>query len=339
MAISGADASRINRVLTTTFDKFSPKISNEIAKNDGVVAVFGANERIKINDGGERAIETLDTSENTNFGFRAYTADIDIARQDSRKQAKYAYATLSGAVTINDVEKAMNGGDKVIYPLVEAEIDNAKRTIVRLIANALRASSPSATEPESILTIIPDTAVASQTTTTGEISRSSYSWWRSQYDSTATDLSASSGLESLIAFYLQSCSKGTSKLDQPDFGLTTGTLFAALMAQAEALRRFSADDKLAALGIPNIRVMNAAIIADPSMASGDLRLINTNFCQIQVLRTPNMSNIGERPQSIPVSINPFQRAINSLHTVSLMYVSLALTCSSLQRQGISTNCS
>jgi hypothetical protein len=339
MPISGADASKINRVLTTTLDRYSPKISNELARNDGIIALFGANGRIKINDGGERAIETLDVTENPNVGFRSRYADIPVALADSRKQAKYAYATIDGAVVLNDIEKAMNAGDSKIYDLPEAEVTNFKNTLVRKIADALRATTPGANDPESILTIIPDTAVASQSTTTGELSRSTYRWWRSQYDSTSADLSAAAGLEILLAFYMQSCAKGASKLDQPDFGLTTGTLFAALSSQADVLRRFSPNDKMLKLGFSNIEVVNATIIADPAMTAGDIRFINSNFCQLQALRTPSMQNVGERPNTLPVSFKPFKDAYNSLHAVSIGYLSFALTCSSLQRQGIQTSCS
>ena len=340
MPVSAAEADRVNRVLTTTLARYSPKISNEIARNDGVVAVFGLNGRIKVVDGGEMAIETLDTAENPNFDFRPIYSDIPTARADTRKQAKYAWATIDGAVTVNKIEQAMNAGDRAIYSLVESDVDNAKRTIVRKVADALRASAPGASNPESILTLIPDTATASQTTTTGTLSRQTNSWWRSQFSNTAMDLSANGGLEALMAFILQSVSKGTAKLDQPDFGLTTGTLFAALSAgQGDANRRFAPDDKFLKLGFTNIVVMNATIIPDPSIAAGDLYLINTNSAQLQVLRTPDQTTVGERPQTMPVSVGPFENAINSLHKIALVYLTFALTCSSLQRQGIATNCS
>lgn len=339
MAISGSDASRVNRVLTTTLDKYSPRISNELARNDGVIGVFGLRGAIKMANGGERAVETLDKSENSNFGFRSKYSDVPTSRQDSRAQAKYAWATIDGAVAINDIEKAMNSGQAKIYDLVAAEITNAKNTMIRQIADALRASSPGASDPESVLTIIQDNAGASQTGSTGEISRTANAYWRNQYSNTSMDLSSVGGFEALTAFMLQSCAKGTSKLDQPDFGLTSGTLFAALSSQNENLRRFSSDSKVADMGFSSIIVNGATIIADPSIASGNLYLINTNHMFLQVLRTPGMKNVGERPQTMPISTRAFQTAYNSLHTASIMYLTFALTCSSLQRQGIATNCS
>lgn len=339
MAVNGADSARVNRVLTTTLDRYSPQISNELARNDGIIGVFGARGAIKMADGGERAIETLDKSENTNFGFRSHYATIPTNRQDTRTQAKYAWATISGSVAISDIEKAMNGGEAKIYNLVEAEINNAKNTIVRQVADALRESSPGASNPESLYTIIQDNAGTSQTGSTGEISRTGNSWWRNAYSNTSMDLSGT-GWESLMAFMIQDVAKGTSKKDQPDFALTTGTLFAALSYQGDTNRRYlGSDPDVMKLGFSNIVVNGATVIADPSITSGDLYLINTNHMFIQCLRTPNMKDIGDRPQTISISVRPFETAYNSLHTASVMYTTFALTCSSLQRQGIATNCS
>lgn len=338
MAISGTDASRENRVLTTTLDRYSPQISNEIARNDGVVGIFGARGAIKVVTGGQRAVETLDKSENSNFDFRSKYSDVPTGRMDSRTQAKFAWATLDGSVAINAIEKAMNSGDAKIYDLVEAEIMNAKNTIVRKVADALRASSPGASAPESVLTLIQDNAAASQTGSTGEIARNT-TYWFNQYSNTSMDLSSIGGVEALFAFLLQSCAKGTSRLDRPDFGLTSGTIYAALASYGESVRRLQSDQKTMELGFNNVVVDNATIIADPSIASGNLYLLNTNHTKLQVLRTGKMKNIGDRPQTIPVSVEGFEKAYNSLHDASIMHVTMALTSSSLQRNGIATNCS
>ena len=337
MAVNGADSARVNAILTTTLDRYSPQISNEIARNDGVITVFAKNGRIIVS-GGERAIETLDTSENPNFGFRSRYTDVPIARADTRQQAKFAWATIDGAVTINDVDKMMNMGEAQIYSLVAADVNNAKNTMVRQVADALRASSPGASDPESVLSTIQDAAKGSQTGSLGELSRTSNSFWRNEYSNTSMDLSGAN-LEVLIAFIIQEVSKGTAKIDKPNFGLLNGTLYAALAYQAHQYKRWGEDATLAKMGFDNIIVEGVTMIADPSITAGDLYLINTNHMKIQCLKSPNAQNIGEALQSIPVTVNAFQRAINSLHSVSLMHSTFALTCSSLQRQGIATNCS
>jgi hypothetical protein len=159
MAVS---TDRVNRVLTTTLQRFSPQISNELARNDGVIAVFGAKGRIKVT-GGDQAVETVDYTENTNFAVRSHLSDVPTALQNTREQAKYAWSTASGAVTINDVEKAMNQGESKIYDLLEAEVTNAKNTMSRIIADALRKATPGALDSDSIYSIIEDAAAACQT--------------------------------------------------------------------------------------------------------------------------------------------------------------------------------
>ena len=294
MAISGADSAKVNRVLTTTLDRYSEKISNEIARNEGVIAAYGLEGAIKVVSGGERAIETVDYAENPNVDFRSKYTNIPTTRADTRLQAKYAWATLSGAIAINDIEQAMNQGSARIYELVEAELTNIKNTFIRKIADGLRAATPAATDPESVYSMCQDTTEAGQTGSFGELSRVTYnSWWRNAYTDTAMDLSATAGLEALTAFYLNECSKGTSKIDQPNIGLMNGTLFAALSAgHGDANRRFTPNDKMAKLGFTNIQVMNATIICDPSITAGDTYLLNTNYSKIQVLRTPGMRDIG-----------------------------------------------
>lgn len=341
MAVPGSDAAKVNRVLTTTLDAYINKvIVNDLARNDAIVGMFGANGRIRVQTGGERAIYTIDDVENPNFGWRDKLTDIPTSQNDSRKQAKYAFATLDGMVVISDIEAAMNAGDSKIYDLVEAELTNAKNTIIRQIADALRATTPTNSMPESIVTLIPNTAQASQTTTTGELSRTTTPNWKSQYTATAMTLNTAQGLQDLMGFYLGSCSKGNSKNERPDFGLTTATLFAALSAgHGDALRRYQPNSKMLELGFNNIQVFDATIVFDPSMAAHQLRFINTNYCELVVLRTPSQQNVGERPNSLPISVKPFQDAFNSLKRGSVLYTTMALTTSSLQRQGIANNCS
>lgn len=338
MAVSGADTARENRVLTTTLDRYSPQISNELKRNDGVVAAFGVNNAIKMADGGERAVETLDIAENPNFAFRSHLANIATELADTRAQAKYAWATCDGAVVKNAVEVAMNSGRAKVYDLVASDIENAANTMIRKISDALRKSSPASTEPESVYSVIQNAAAASQTGSTGEIARNT-TYWFNQYSNTAMDLSTAGGEEALAAFMFQSIGKGASKKDRPNVILGSGTLFAALLSLGDTLRRLPADAKLAELGFETIRINEATFIMDPAITAGDLYIINTNHMFLQVLRTPGMKDMGERPQSFPISTRGFQEGYNTLNAASIMYVTFALTCSSLQRQGIATNCS
>ena len=220
-----------------------------------------------------------------------------------------------------------------------AEVQNAKNTIIRIIADQLRKASPTSVDPESIQTLIEDNAKASQTGNPGGISRATNAYWRNEYSNTAMDISSNAGYGSLLAFMLQDVAKGASAIDKPDFGLTTGTLFADLgSGNGDANRRFvGTDEKTMQLGFTNIKVDTATIVSDPNITAGDLYLINTNFMKLKVLKTPGMKTTGEAPQTMPISVRPFMTDPKSLHSIGVMYVTYALTTSSSQRQGIATN--
>ena len=331
---------RNTRVASFVIEKALPKISNELARNDGIVAVLGAKGKIQTVNGGDLFEERVEYQENSNTAFRDKFAQIPTAQQDNWLTAKYGQAVLSGSCVVNQVELAQASGEYQISNLLDAIVENAKRTYVRKVADALRAASPAATDPESIRSFISTTAFGAQTGTTGNLNRATYSsWWQNQVSSTAADLSANTGVETVEAFYWNSVAKGSALQEQPDFGLTTGTLYAALSSFGDNQRQYVRDDMMQKLGFTSIKLLNAAIIADPSITSGYLYLLNTNYLRIQVLRTPGMQEVGDTPQSIPLSLGEMQKDIDTLNSVQLFYAVMNLTCCSLQRQGVLTNCS
>ena len=336
MAVS---TTRLNRVASFVLEKAVPKISNEIARNDGIVAVLGSKGRIKIDDGGDLFETRVEYGENSNFAFRSKLDQIPTNHQDSWLTAKYGQATLSGSAVLNKVEAAQNQGEYAISRMIEGMVENAKHTAIRKVADALRAATPGSNDPESIPSLISTTAFGSQTGSTGGLNRATYNtWWQNQMSSTAADLSANTGVETVMGFYWNNCSKGTSLAEQPDFGLTTGLMFAALSAFGDNQRQYIKSEEMEKLGFTSIKILNASIIADPSITAGYLYLLNTNGLAIHVLRTPQMSTIGDTSQSIPFSVGEFRDDIDTLNSVALMHVTLNLVASSLQRQGVLTGC-
>lgn len=326
--------SRAARISAFVIEKAVPRISNEIKRNDGVVAVYGAKGRIHMVDGGDLFEERVEMAENSNFAFRAKDAQISTNAQSNWLTAKFGQAVLSGALVINEVEEAQNQSKFAISKMIEGMYQNCKNTIIRQVADALRASSPTNLDPESIPSMCPATAFGSQTGTFGNLSRSDYStWWNSQYDATGHDLSSQTGVKTLEQWYWQNVSKGTALSEQPDFGLTTGTVFSSLSAFGDNQRRY-ASELMQKLGFSSIQLLNAAIIADPSITPKYLYFINTNYSRLQVLRTPQLKTIGDTPESLPISVKGIQDDIDSLNKVQLWYLVFNLTTCSLQRQGL-----
>lgn len=335
---------RNDRISSFVLEKAVPIISNEIKRNDGIVGILGAKNRIKMVTGGDLFEERVQYKENTNVAFRDKFAQIPTAQQSNWLTAKYGQATITGSIVINEIEEAQNASSEYrISSLLEALIQNARDTYVRQMADAFRAAAPAANEPNSVPSMVQATAFGAQTTSgaeSGFLSRTTYNdWWQNQLNATAAALSAQAGLATLEAFYWQSVAKGSALSEQPDFGLTTGTVFASLSSYHDTLIRHDSNSALGKLGFSTLKVLNMEIIADPAITAGYLYMLNTNYLRLQVLKTRNMENVGDTPDTIPLSMKPMQDDIDTLNKVQLLYATLNLTTNSLQRQGLMSSVS
>ena len=327
--------SRDTRVQSFVIEKATPYISNQLKLNDAIVAIFGANNRIKIQNGGDLFNERMMYGQNSNVGWTGKLSQIPTAQQNNWLTAKYGQANLTGSIVINQIEENQNEGDFAISDMLTAMVENAVQTVITTVADGLRAAAPGATEPNSVVALIEQTAFGSQTSTTGNLSRATYAtWWQNQYNNDGADLSSNAGIKKLEQVYWQDCAKGAGLREQPDFGLTRGTYFASLSAYGDSLRQFSGDSKLRQLGFDAIKVLNMSVMADPSMPSGTFYMLNTNYLRLQVLRSPSMKQYGENPDTIPLTMGELVKDIDSLNKVQLFYITMNLTTNSLRHQGV-----
>lgn len=332
--------SRLDRIASFVFQRADRIISNDIKRNEGVIAVFGARKRIRFQDGGDQIRLRREMAENANVAFRGPTAQIDTALPSNWETAAWNFAHLTGSAVVNEIEQDMNQSEFQISSLVEGVLDNLKNTIVRQVAGGFREASPGANNPESLLTMLPATAPASQTGTFGGITRSNATGWVSQFNSTAADLTAVAGINTLTTFIIGDLTFGAGVSEQPDFGLCDRVPFSSLMAFATNQMRYNTDEKTAQLGFPNVKFLNATLIVDPQLTAlgitGTIFFLNTNYCFIKVLRGPSMKTIGEEPDTLPVTIKTWLDDLDSFNKVALARVSYNLVTNSLRRHGRKT---
>ena len=328
---------RSDRIASFVFQRAGRKISNDIKRSEGVIAVFGARKRIQFQDGGDQVRLRRELTENSNVAFRAATAQVDTNQQSNWETAFWNFAHLTGSAVLNEIEEDMNQSEFQISSLVEGMLDNLSHTIVRQVAGGFREVSPGAGAPESLLTMLPAIVPASQTAVFGGITRSSATGWVSQYDVTAADLTAVAGINTLTTFIIGNLVFGAGMTEQPDFGVCDRVPFSSLMSYATNQMRYNTDEKTAALGFRNVKFLDATLIVDPQFTAlvitGTIFFINTNYCYIKVLRGPSMKTIGDEPDTLPVTIKPWGDDLDSFNRVALARVSYNFVTNSLRRNG------
>lgn len=341
---------RIARDIAFTLEVKSEKIFENIFLNNGILAALGANGRVKIRRGGNRFDERTHLGQNSTVGHRSKFAQIPTDFQNNFLTAYYGHAVCSGSAVVNLVEQDQNAGDSKIDDLAEGLIEESKLTFPNKIADAVMASAPGATEPDSIVYNIQATAFGSQTGTLGGINRADYTGlvdktaaWQNQYSASAiSDAGSAAGIAALSKF-AWACSPGGSGADQqPDVGLTTTGVFAKMTGAADVLRRYGVNDKMLKLGYDNIMINRAAIMADRNVTAGYLYLINTNYVRMQVLAGQNtktigsVKTIGDGKQSISLQVRPPIEADDYLNYTIKIYLVYNITWGGLRQHGLQT---
>ena len=205
--------------------------------------------------------------------------------------------------------------------LLSARIDVAESTMKNLICGGLY-SDGTANGGKSIVGLdaaIPDVATGSQADTYGGISRATWSFWRTQYDSTVTNATIQSRMNAMWA----NLQRG---MDRPDLIMVDNLFWAAYVASLQAQQRFTSAES-ATLGFPSVKFMDADVVLDGGIGgfcpSGTAFMLNTNYLHYRPHSARNF-----------VSLSPNKRySINQDAEVQILAWAGALTCSGAQFQG------
>ena len=338
--------SRTARDIAFTLEVKSTKIFENIFLNNGILAALGMNGRVKIQKGGNRFDERAHLGQNSTVAQRSKYDPIPLDNQNNWQTAQYGQSVADGAAVVNLVEEDQNAGDSRISSLADGILEDALQTFPNKISDAIMKATPTDLDPDGI-SVIQATAFGSQTGSVGGIARSDHNGiadladaWQNQYRATAiADVSAAAGIQAITKFAWQ-CSPGGSGInEQPDIGLTTVGVF-AMFNGSDVLRRYSVNDKLLKLGFDNIMVNRAAIMADRSVATGRLYLLNTNYLRLQVLagsktkQVGQVITVGEGKQAIPLQVREPIESDNHLAYSIKMYIVYNLTWGGLRQHGL-----
>lgn len=344
---------------TSYLDNYDTELNDAVKRADGIIAVFGAKGRIKEEtSGGDNFRTRILYGTNPNIGFGGIAQEVPTAATEAKTMASVPQKFIRGSIVLNDVtlDRSAKQGDWALGDYIKDEKQAATAGYVQAWADALRQAAPGANDPLSLLPssgnaangILSPQASGSQTATTAGISRQDNSWWRNQYSSTSTDISSEAGRSLLQQLYL-SCVFGSSKEDEPDFGLTSGLVISDLTQGVNTNRRGGYEEELMAkLKLSGIMFENAMLIRDSSTRlTSTVAFINTRDLYLKFLKatSPSGLNAGARENwdqnngwgNIPVTVMPFQHDINSFHWISLFRATASLVPAQLRTHGLADN--
>jgi hypothetical protein len=159
---------------------------------------------LKYIDGGRNIVVSVGYAVNPNFRSITQNETVDTSRVDFIDEAEYDWTIHAGSVVYDEMELFKASGTSAKLDLLAAKIENAIASHKEDLSDSLVAAT-SGNNVSGLQTLIPATATSGSP---GNISKSTYSWWRSQ---SATGTKTSTDFDNLRARMrttFNACSKG-----------------------------------------------------------------------------------------------------------------------------------
>lgn len=321
--MSFANAS-VSDIVASTIEARSKSVADSVTKNNALLARLEQGDKIKTVSGGTSIMEPVSFAENGNAGYYAGYDLLPVAAQDVISAATYLFKQAAVPVVISGLEQLQNNGKEAIFDLLEARIAVAEASMRNLITSGIYSNGTGSGGKQitGLDAAVEATVPASQTSTYGNISRASWSFWRNYYSAPAGAATAAN-----IQGRMNTCWVNLVRgSDTPDLVVADSNYFALYLASLQSIQRFT-DPKLADLGFSTVKYMTSDVVLDGGIGgfatTNTMYFLNTKYLKWRPHRDRNF-----------VPLSPERRyAINQDATVQILAWAGNLVCSGAKFQG------
>jgi len=278
-----------------TLPDFGPHGDGIINNNFLLAYLKGKNDNgrsFQVLEGGLEFWNGLRTRTNTNFKWQGISDEMDANLQDPNKRLRFDIKTFTGSITIAKIHEAMNKGRAMVKNWVRDQREQAESTIPNEFNSAFWNTSPGATEPESIPSIVSTTPT---TGTIGGLSRAGEQALQNGVLTTAVaDIGSEAGISAMKKLQIRR-SIGQGGKDRVDIIIMDEDNFAGLQGYLTTQNRFRPSERMAKLDFDTIQMGSTTITYENTLVSGGENVItagyvyglNSKHLKFKVLRDGN----------------------------------------------------
>ena len=256
--------SNFDNLLTTTLANYRKTLTDNVFTARPLTYTLMEKGRIRMLNGGTKVVEPLIYGLNDTVGSYSGYDSIALTPQTGISAAEFEWRQYAASISISGIEEAKNNGDAEIINLLEAKIMQAEESMregfnTMFFADGTGNSSKDWNGLDNLV---------DNTGTVGDIDSSTYTWWKSYKETTATALTLAQ-----MATAYNSVSVGN---DHPDTLLTTQTLFEKYEALLQPQLRYT-DTKTADAGFQNLLFKAAPVMYDTGCTAGTFFFLNSKY--------------------------------------------------------------
>jgi len=256
--------SNFDNLLSTTLANYRDQLTDNIFTARPLTYTLMEKGRIRMLNGGTKIIEPLIYGLNDTVGSYGGYDTINLAPQTGISAAEYDWKQYAASISISGIEEAKNNGEQEIINLLEAKIMQAEESM-REGFNTMFFGDGTGNSSKNWNGL---GNLVESGNTVGNIDSSTYTWWKSYEENTATALT----LAQMSTAY-NSVSVGN---DHPDTLLTTQTLFEKYEALLQPNLRYT-DTKTADAGFQNLLFKAAPVMYDTGCTAGVFYFLNSKY--------------------------------------------------------------
>ena len=256
--------SNFDNLLTTTLANYRSTLTDNVFTARPLTYKLMEGGRIRMLNGGTKIVEPLIYGQNSTVGSYSGYETLSLTPQEGISAAEFEWKQYAASIAISGIEEAKNNGEQEIINLLEAKIMQAEESMRESFNQMFFADGTgnSSKDWNGLGNLV------ESGNTVGGINSSTYSWWQSKEENTATALT----LAQMSSLY-NGVSVGN---DHPDLLLTTQTLFEKYEALLQPNLRYT-DTKTADAGFQNLLFKAAPVMYDVHCTAGVFYMLNSKY--------------------------------------------------------------
>jgi hypothetical protein len=263
--------SNVDALLSTTLAAIpKKKFADNIFTKIPLFMWFKKKAKMTVDGGANLMLPLMYGKNSTAKSYSGYGI-IDTTPQEGLTAASYLWAQYAATISISGLEeRVQNVGDKAIIKLLESKVTQAEMSLADKLDIDLWASAVTGTNINTVVTLV------DQTTSTGQVSKSSNSWWQCQ--TTASGSFAARGLADMRNLYNNITNQSLAK-GAPDLICSDQASYQYYEATVQPQLRYS-DTDMADAGFENLRFKGATMTYDPNTPSGKMYMLSSDALKL-----------------------------------------------------------
>jgi hypothetical protein len=281
--------------------------------------------------GGLKYLEPLTTGAASAVGSYSGYDLLDLTPSEGLTNAEFEPKHYYGTVSFANTDLMKNKGKAKMIDIVDAEVERTKTTLAdRLNGDFYLDGTLNGGKNVTGLA-----AMIAASGTYGNISRTTYSWWRSQVTAVggALQVGGSSGMRRMH----NDCGLGMKRM-RPDGILTTQAIFEAYESMMDAQFRYSNSDKpRVGFADQDLVFRNAELMWDEDCPSGYMYWLNSKVMKLVVEPQRDGGVDGDdEGDSGDFRLGEWQTPVNQDAKIARIYWTGNLTCRNPRHLGVMT---